>query len=618
MRTERVFTNLRCNQNCTYCTSRRATDERASIRLEAVRGRIDAALGAGAREIVLSGGEPTLRNDLEALVAHARAAGADRVVLETNATSIDPARAAALHAAGLGEARVNLAGWGEALDRVTQDPGGFEATRRGLCALGAAGVALSVQAAVVRSTASLLPLLPAGLAALPARVNVIHATVPTASPAPDELLPYGEAAAVIAALDEAARAVGIPVKLLPDSGPPPCVFPPKARVTHLFALTPGAPRRAGHTPQPACAECLVSDRCSGLADEHLARFGAPPMHPVGEDRVRRRLALISTVDEQVAREFVTPNRYRDPVHGELDEEIIRVNFHCNQTCRFCFVSTHLPPAGDEAVREAIRRAAAKGVKVTLSGGEPTLNPHLVEYVRLAKSLSPLPVLLQTNAIRLDDEALVAALVEAGLDEAFISLHGSTAAISDAVTGAPGTFVRTVVGIDRLYATRVKIVLNFVICETNVGDLVPYVRLVGARWPKAFVNISFVAPSTDVVPREREFIPRYSEALPHLQQAIAEARRLGLEIGGFESMCGIPLCLVPADLGAYFDLGEIPPGFDKGEFVKPEPCGRCDLAAKCYGLRRGYQDLHGADELRPISAQGDPRAAPVRWPATGLS
>src|SRR4051812_1271579 len=101
MRTHAVFTNLTCNQNCVYCTKRRAAEDPEFVRPAAVRARIDAAARDGANELALTGGEPALRRDLPALVAHARARGIERVVLETNATLVDAALATALAAAGL-------------------------------------------------------------------------------------------------------------------------------------------------------------------------------------------------------------------------------------------------------------------------------------------------------------------------------------------------------------------------------------------------------------------------------------------------------------------------------------------------------------------------------------
>jgi MoaA/NifB/PqqE/SkfB family radical SAM enzyme len=590
VRTARVITNLRCNQACRYCDSRSAEDDRAFIAPAAVKARIAAARASGATEIVLSGGEPALRRDLEELVA---AAGAG-AVLETNAALVDDPRAAALAAAGLAEARVNVACWGSALDDVTRDPGGFEATRAGIAALIAAGVRVTAQAAVVRSTLPHLGALPAGLAG--AGVRGLTLVVPVSSPDPGELVGYEAAAAAIQVVDEQARRVGLPVKLGAES-PPPCVFPRGARIAHVYALTAGGARKGGRRQVEACGGCAVADRCPGFAEPYLARNALPPLHPVGDERGRRRLSLIGTVEEQVARELVQPNRWRDASGREVDEEIIRVNFHCNQTCRFCFVSTHLPAAGDEAVRAAIVAAAARGAKITLSGGEPTLNAALPGYLRLARERSALPVLLQTNAVRLADEAYCRALVDAGLDEAFVSLHGATAGVSDRVTGAPGTFAATVAGLDNLARTPVKTILNFVICGSNFAELPAYVRLVAARWPRALVNVSFVAASTDVVPRDREMIPRYADALPALEEALAEAARLGVEVVGFESMCGLPLCLVPAPLASWAALP--PAGADGGEFVQAEPCRSCALWGRCWGVRRGYLELHGAGELRPV-------------------
>jgi MoaA/NifB/PqqE/SkfB family radical SAM enzyme len=608
MRSERVFTNLTCNQACGFCVSRRPADERGFVATAAVQGRIDVAVERGAAELVLTGGEPTLRRDLPRLVAHAKARGVRSVVLETNATTIDRGRAEQLAQAGLDVARVHLSGWGEALDRVTRDPGGFDAARAGLLALLDAGIAVEIAAAIVRSTLPLLPALAHGLASLfegRPMPRSVWLAVPTRSPDERELLSYEEAGAAIVAFERTARGLGLPVKLAPDSGPPPCLLPSRTRPLHLYSLsrgTAGGGGRPGHSHVAACEGCRVRDRCPGIADEYLARVPLGAMEPIRDDRARRRLSLISTVEEQIARELVTPNLYSDERGARFAEEIIRVNFHCNQACRFCFVSTHLPAAGDEAVRRAIRSAAARGVKITLSGGEPTLHPRLVEFVRLARELGGRPVQLQTNAVRLDEPALALALYEAGVGEAFVSLHGSTAEISDAVTSAPGTFARTVVGLDHLHALEgLSLILNFVVCETNLGDLPAFVRLVGARWPRAYLNVSFVASSTDVVPRERDLVPRYSEVLPFLSDALREAERLGLRVGGFESMCGIPLCLVPSGVEGFFRAEALPPGFDGGEFVKASACERCALSARCFGVRRGYAELHGTEELRPVGS-----------------
>lgn len=501
MRTESIATNLTCNQNCTYCTSRQPTDDPELIRPASLLVRIKTAAASGAQEIVLTGGEPSLRKDLAALIAYARKLGLE-VTLETNATLVDDRRAETWRRAGLARARVNLAGADHRLDAVTRDAGGFSRTMAGTAALRRAEVPVEIAAVVVQSTAALLPALPGALHQLLRQddgLEGIVLVVPERSPDPTELLPYDIAAETILAVDAAAQPLHIPVRLDALMAPPPCVFPapaPAARLLH--ALSPGAAQRPGYRQLGACASCLVADRCAGVSETYLSRFPVPAMRPITDERQRRRLSVISTVREQIARELVSANRRQKPGRPQRpgrppeDERIIRVNFHCNQACSFCFVSTHLPPPTDRAIRAAIADAGRCGARITISGGEPTLNPQLTEYVRLARQHSHGPVELQTNALRFTDMPRAQEVIAAGVDEAFVSLHGSTAEISDAVTEAPGTFVKTVAGVDNLARLEVALGLNFVMCERNYRDLPDYIRFVHGRWPKAEVSLSFVA------------------------------------------------------------------------------------------------------------------------------
>jgi uncharacterized Fe-S cluster-containing radical SAM superfamily protein len=319
-----------------------------------------------------------------------------------------------------------------------------------------------------------------------------------------------------------------------------------------------------------------------------------------EQRARRRLTVVSSVEEQVAREFVGRDELRNSAYGQIAEYTVRVNFHCNQACEFCFVSTHLPPPAEAAVRKAIEAAGREEAVLVLSGGEPTLNSKLVEYVQLARRSGVRAVELQTNAIRLADRALTRALVDAGLEQAMVSLHGSTAAISDAITGAPGTFEATVRGIDELAQTPIRLRLNFVFCQGNRDDFPHFVNLVARRWPNAMIVFSFVGSHTDVVPRTAALIPRFTEVMPPLLTGLATARAAGLEVNGFDSMCGLPLCLVPeSERGAFSKVAVAPDG-GAGEFVKGEVCARCAEGYRCYGVRRGYAELYGTAELHPLS------------------
>ncbi|MDB4928443.1 MAG: Radical domain heme biosynthesis protein, partial [Myxococcaceae bacterium] len=423
--------------------------------------------------------------------------------------------------------------------------------------------------------------------------------VPVRSPDEAALVSYAEAARAIEGVALEGRRAGLAVRLSPESGPPPCVFARPAGVAHLYAMTAGLSARPDHEHVAACAGCAVRDRCPGFAREALRRFGEPAVAPVAEERLRRRLSVISSVQEQVARELVQSNRTTPPGGPTVEEDLVRVIFQCNQACRFCFVSTHLPTADDAPVRAALARSGAAGRWITLTGGEPTLHPRLAEFVALARASSPHPVGLQTNATRLGDPARVAALVDAGLRRVQVSLHAADADLSDAITEAPGTFADTLRGLDALHArAELSVSVLCVVTRRNHLGLVDLVRLIAARWPRAELGLAFVAPSSDLVPRDRELVPRYGEVLPSMEAAAREARALGVSCAGFASMCGVPLCLV-SDEARGGSLDEIPDGYDGGEFVHPPACAGCDLRGRCYGVRRGYLDLYGDVELRPV-------------------
>jgi len=66
------------------------------------------------------------------------------------------------------------------------------------------------------------------------------------------------------------------------------------------------------------------------------------------------------------------------------------------------------------------------------------------------------------------------------------------------------------------------------------------------------------------------------------------------------MCGLPLCLVPENERAAVASKAIAPSVGAGEFVKAEACTHCAETYRCFGVRRGYAELHGTTELRAIS------------------
>jgi len=100
--------------------------------------------------------------------------------------------------------------------------------------------------------------------------------------------------------------------------------------------------------------------------------------------------------------------------------------------------------------QAISRAARRGVqRISFSGGEPTLSRDLVHYVSAASRLGVGKIELVTNGVLLDDPRRVRALRDAGLTEAFVSLHAHDERLSSVMTQKIGDHAKSVKAIHNL-------------------------------------------------------------------------------------------------------------------------------------------------------------------------
>lgn len=176
-----------------------------------------------------TGGEPTLREDLEELIAHARAR---KLItnLVTNGTLIDERRATSLKSAGLGSAQVSLeAPEAELHDSLAGRPGAFKETCRGIAALLEAGIPTQTNTTITRANRDAAVCMPEFLASLGICRFSMNLFIPTiAGPVTDELfLSYEEAGPIVEAVTRQARRLDM--TFFWYSPTPFCTFNPIAR-----------------------------------------------------------------------------------------------------------------------------------------------------------------------------------------------------------------------------------------------------------------------------------------------------------------------------------------------------------------------------------------------------
>ena len=99
---------------------------------------------------------------------------------------------------------------------------------------------------------------------------------------------------------------------------------------------------------------------------------------------------------------------------------------CQLNCAYCAAKTD-PPFFHAMTLEQFRAAvaAAKGAKISLSGGEPTMHPQFFEFVAEARRQG-VPVQLASNGVKLASREFCEGLVNAGVAEVRMSVDSLNA------------------------------------------------------------------------------------------------------------------------------------------------------------------------------------------------
>ena len=191
------------------------------------------------------------------------------------------------------------------------------------------------------------------------------------------------------------------------------------------------------------------------------------------------------------------------------------------------------------------------------------------------------------------------LKDAGLHHAFVSLHSPVAAVSDAITRAPGTFVRTIKGIQALLDAGVRVALNAVITTDSidsVADLPDFIARTFGAHPQLYALVVSDAGDMfekDLIPRLVPHPDRMREVLPRL---VENALAAGITLEGLGNACGPHLCLFGAD-ARVTRIRPIPGPVDFRTYL-PE-CDQCSVKYACLGVRSAHASLYGSACVRPI-------------------
>ena len=241
--------------------------------------------------------------------------------------------------------------------------------------------------------------------------------------------------------------------------------------------------------------------------------------------------------------------------------------------------------------------------IIFTGSEVTLWDRLPHFAKIAHEGGFENIRIQTHGMRLSDPKYARMLVEAGINEFFISVTAADADTHDAITKVPGAFAKTMAAFDVLdQLPDVTTISNTVMTRSNYQQLPTIVDNLAHLNNLVQMDLWNYWPMAER--DEKDLIVQHLELFPYLTAAIQKAHVLGRAV----EVKNYPQCLL-GDLQdalvndqpkLYID-DSFWTEFAKNGFHQCYYQSDCK-ASQCLGLNTAYVDKYGwhKDELSPIN------------------
>lgn len=175
---------------------------------------------------------------------------------------------------------------------------------------------------------------------------------------------------------------------------------------------------------------------------------------------------------------------------QLTRVHLDVSSYCNEHCVHCYIPSSKKKGmmTKEMFDDIIEQCRSMHVlNITISGGEPMANPHLLYFLRKGRALN-FSINLLSNLTLLSDE-VIEEIASNPLVSVQTSLYSLEEQVHDSITGVKGSFNKTFNSILKLHERDVPLQVNCPIIKQNLRG---YQRVL--RWAKS-LNIEATADYT---------------------------------------------------------------------------------------------------------------------------
>jgi MoaA/NifB/PqqE/SkfB family radical SAM enzyme len=232
---------------------------------------------------------------------------------------------------------------------------------------------------------------------------------------------------------------------------------------------------------------------------------------------------------------------------------IETGYSCNALCGFCPQVTFRERAVEkprqldlttEEIKQRISQGAEDGyAQLGFSGGEPTIRPDFIELVEYAREQGFSRIALTTNGVRFAYLQYTKKVIDAGLTNINISVHGATAKTHNAMMRMPNAFEHAIEGIQnigkvsQLLQRRIDMMSMCLGAPQVLSEFPEHVRLMGSLGIRLHMIQPFIMNQGNSNFSERAISP-YQE----LARAIRAGTKVAKGHNGHIKLFNTPICL----------------------------------------------------------------------------
>jgi len=290
---------------------------------------------------------------------------------------------------------------------------------------------------------------------------------------------------------------------------------------------------------------------------------------------------------------------------------VEITNACNLSCVHCY----LPQVADrvfmkdmELYRKMLEDFAAQGfLMLTITGGEPFLNPKLFQFLKIARELRYM-ISLKTNGT-LIDENLANKIAQMKLKVVEISIYSAIPEEHDSITGEKGSFRKSINAVKLLKKAGAKVALITVVIYRLKGwkkvyDLSKKLGVEFSMAPGVFSSLDNRPEVEDLKNTVDDFVDFYhycesigDNPLPYEAESVFTGCGGGRDLIYVDSSFNVRPCPTYPEITGKYEKGTVAEILRissekmKERFEKME-CHNCDLVRYCSPCPAKLKDVGG--------------------------